>query len=128
MSNKFRLITYKSLFMPVSNCVKLNFYASSQFCDNIRDVANELKAFYFSGNQNVPDHFAYVEYYRDPLPEETEEYVTVSKFVVTESAFVDGFQMVNALDTHLPSDAEYAIIADWHQAVLTLHYFVLDKV
>jgi hypothetical protein len=131
MANKTRLVTYKSMFMPVSNCVKQNFYASSQFCDNTRDVAAEIKAMYFDGFQSVPDHFAYVEYYRDGNPDEDPEngetYVTIKKSIITRSARVDGFHMMDALDTHLPPGAQFAIIADWKDAVLTLLYFVIDK-
>jgi hypothetical protein len=126
MTKTPRLVTYKSLFMPISNCVKQNFYASSQFCDNIRDVAAELKTFYLSNKQKVPEHFAYVEYYKDGDESNDYEYVTVKKSFITESAAVDGFQMVDALDTHLPPDAQFAIIAHWKDAVLVLLYFTLD--
>jgi hypothetical protein len=131
MSKKPRLVTYKTLFMPISNVVKTNFYASSQFCDNTRDVANELKTLYLSGGRkNVPDQFAYVEYYRDANPtddpENGEDYVICGKFVLTETATVDAFVVVNALGERMPKDAEYCIIAEWRNALLTLLYFALD--
>lgn len=131
MTTKPRLVAYKTLFMPLSNCVKQNFYASSQFCDNTRDVAAELKAMYFDGFQSVPDHFAYVEYYRDGNPdndpENGEAYVTVKKSIITRSAKVDSFHMMDSLTRHLPPDAEYAIVADWKDAVLTILYFTIEK-
>lgn len=122
-----RLVTYKVTPMPMSEARKLNAYASSKYSEEVRQMAEELRTIYQADSLHVPDQFSYVEFYRDAKPGEDckDDVVTVAKRLVSESAVVDGFGMVKELND-IPEGAEWAIIADWQSAVLTVLYFAID--